>query len=79
MEKHGLIARSVGDAVALCPPLIITEDQIHEVFDLYEKGLDETEAWVRSDDHPRGVPRTGEGWPRYPGTTRNPRLCAFFS
>jgi 4-aminobutyrate---pyruvate transaminase len=50
MEKHGLIARSVGDAVALCPPLIITEDQIHEVFDLYEKGLDETEAWVRSDD-----------------------------
>jgi 4-aminobutyrate---pyruvate transaminase len=50
MQKNGLITRAVGDAVALCPPLIITEDQIHEIFDLYEKSLDETEAWVRSDD-----------------------------
>jgi 4-aminobutyrate---pyruvate transaminase len=50
MQKNGLITRAVGDAVALCPPLIITEEQIHEIFDLYEKGLDETEAWVRSDD-----------------------------
>jgi 4-aminobutyrate---pyruvate transaminase len=50
MQKNGLITRAVGDAVALCPPLIVTEEQIHEIFDLYEKGLDETEAWVRSDD-----------------------------
>jgi 4-aminobutyrate--pyruvate transaminase len=50
MQKNGLITRAVGDAVALCPPLIVTEEQIHEIFDLYEKGLDETETWVRSDD-----------------------------
>jgi 4-aminobutyrate---pyruvate transaminase len=50
MQQNGLITRPVGDAVALCPPLIVTEEQIHEIFDLYEKGLDQAEAWVRSED-----------------------------
>jgi 4-aminobutyrate--pyruvate transaminase len=50
MQKNGLITRAVGDAIALCPPLIVTEDQIHEIFDIYEKTLDEMEAWVRSAD-----------------------------
>jgi 4-aminobutyrate---pyruvate transaminase len=50
MQQNGLITRAVGDAVALCPPLIITEDQIHEVFDIYARTLDEAEVWVRSDD-----------------------------
>ena len=50
MQKNGLIPRAVGDSLALCPPLIITEDQIHEIFDIYEKSLDEVEAWVRSSD-----------------------------
>ncbi|MFW6076752.1 MAG: aminotransferase [Hyphomicrobiales bacterium] len=50
MQKNGVITRAVGDALALCPPLVITEDQIHEMFDVYEKTLNEAEAWVRSDD-----------------------------
>ena len=50
IQKNGLITRAVGDAVALCPPLIITEDQIHEIFDIYERSLDEVEAWVRSEE-----------------------------
>ena len=50
MQNNGLITRAVGDGVALCPPLIITEDQIHEIFDIYEKSLDEVEAWVRSEE-----------------------------
>jgi len=50
MQKNGLITRAVGDGVALCPPLIITEDQIHEIFDIYEKSLDEVETWVRSEE-----------------------------
>ena len=29
----------MGDAVAFCPPLIITEDEINEMFDVMEKGL----------------------------------------
>ena len=36
----GLIVRAMGDCVAFCPPLIITEDEINEMFDIVEKGLD---------------------------------------
>lgn len=46
-QKHGLIVRAMGgDIVAFCPPLIIDESQINEMFDKFEKGLDDTEAWV---------------------------------
>ena len=34
--------------MAFCPPLIITEDQIDELFSKFERALDETLAWVRS-------------------------------
>jgi 4-aminobutyrate--pyruvate transaminase len=36
--------RSVGDTVALCPPLIITEAEIDEVLRRFEKALSETAA-----------------------------------
>jgi len=40
IQEEGLICRAVaGDNLALCPPLIITEDQIHEMFDRFERGL----------------------------------------
>jgi 4-aminobutyrate--pyruvate transaminase len=45
-EAEGLIARAVGDSIALCPPLIITEVEIGEVFDRMERALNATEAWV---------------------------------
>lgn len=48
-EAHGLIVRNIGDTVAFCPPLIITEDQVHELFDKFAKALDETWDWVRRD------------------------------
>jgi len=38
----GLIVRGLpGDAVACCPPLIITEQQIDDLFDRFRKGLDD--------------------------------------
>jgi 4-aminobutyrate--pyruvate transaminase len=43
-QAHGLIVRSVGDTVALCPPLIITEAEIDEVLRRFEKALSETAA-----------------------------------
>ena len=46
----GLIVRNIQDSVALCPPLIITTDEIHEMFDIFEKGLDAMEAWVRKEN-----------------------------
>ena len=39
---HGLIVRGLGDTVAFCPPLVITEDQVHELFDKLGRALDET-------------------------------------
>ncbi len=40
----GVILRALGDTVAFCPPLIITEAQIHEMFDAVEAALTEWEA-----------------------------------
>ena len=46
-ETHGLILRNLGDIMAICPPLIISEDQVGELFDKFERALDETLRWVR--------------------------------
>ncbi len=48
-EAHGLIARPMGDSVAFCPPLIITESEIDEMFARFGKALDETAAWVEKE------------------------------
>jgi 4-aminobutyrate--pyruvate transaminase len=32
--------------MALCPPLIITEAEIDEMFDRLTRALDRTEAWI---------------------------------
>ncbi|MDZ7668033.1 MAG: aminotransferase class III-fold pyridoxal phosphate-dependent enzyme [Gammaproteobacteria bacterium] len=45
-EANGLIVRALGDSLALCPPLIITDKQVDEVFSKLEKALDETRAWL---------------------------------
>jgi 4-aminobutyrate--pyruvate transaminase len=50
MQELGLIVRNIQDAIAFCPPLIITTDEIHEMFDLVEKGLDHMEAWARKEN-----------------------------
>ena len=40
-QEQGLICRAVaGDTIGLCPPLIITEDQINEMFDMLGRALD---------------------------------------
>ena len=50
MQELGLIVRNIQDAVALCPPLIITVDEVHEMFDLFEQGLDRMEEWARKEN-----------------------------
>ncbi len=50
LQKLGVINRAMGDALAFCPPLIIQESEIEEMFDITEKALDQTEAWVRRED-----------------------------
>ena len=46
LQELGVINRAMGESVAFCPPLIITTDEIHELFDIVEVALDKTEAWV---------------------------------
>ncbi len=50
LQELGLIVRNVQDSLALCPPLIITTDEIHEMFDIFERGLDEMEAWATKEN-----------------------------
>ncbi|MCC5979781.1 MAG: aspartate aminotransferase family protein [Salinarimonas sp.] len=46
-QEEGLIVRSLaGDRIALCPPLIITEEEIDALFDRLERALDKTLDWV---------------------------------
>lgn len=47
-QKLGLITRAIGDTIAVCPPLIITEAQLNELFDMLEQAVKNTEAWVGS-------------------------------
>lgn len=43
--NHGLIVRAlVNDTLAFCPPLIINEAQINDMFDRFERALDEAGA-----------------------------------
>jgi len=49
MQELGLIVRNVQDSLALCPPLIITTDETHEMFDIFEAGLNAVENWVRKE------------------------------
>jgi len=47
--KHGVILRAIGDVIAICPPMIITEAELEEMFDPVEKALDATMAWARTE------------------------------
>lgn len=48
-RQHGLITRALpGDGIAICPPLIITDDEIHEMFDRYKLALDAVHEMLSS-------------------------------
>ena len=44
MLDKGVIGRAIGDSIALCPPLIINEQQIGAIFDTFEASLDAFQA-----------------------------------
>ena len=39
LQENGLIVRPMGDSIAFCPPLIIKDDEINEMFDIVSKSL----------------------------------------
>lgn len=40
-QDHGLITRAMGDTLALCPPLIITADEVNSLFDRLTRALND--------------------------------------
>ena len=48
-QEHGLIVRALaGDVVAFCPPLIVTEAEIDEIWSRFDDALDEAAAKLAS-------------------------------
>lgn len=47
-ESNGLIVRAIGDTIALCPPMVITNEELDALFDRLEKAIDDTERSVAS-------------------------------
>jgi 4-aminobutyrate--pyruvate transaminase len=49
-QDEGVIVRAlINDRIALCPPLVITEAEINELFDRFERGLNRTLDWARRE------------------------------
>lgn len=45
-EGEGAILRALGDTIAICPPMIINEAELNELFDRLERALDRTLAQI---------------------------------
>ena len=49
-QEEGVIVRPlINDRIALCPPLVITEAEIGELFDRFERGLNRTLNWAKAE------------------------------
>jgi 4-aminobutyrate---pyruvate transaminase len=51
MLARGIIVRAIVDSVAFCPPMIITPEQIDEMFSPVEAALDATHDWAKAEGH----------------------------
>jgi 4-aminobutyrate--pyruvate transaminase len=49
LMKRGVLFRAIGDVVAVCPPMIITGDELDEMFAPVGEALDATLDWVRAE------------------------------
>lgn len=47
-KHHGLLTRGGDDILTLSPPLVITEEETHDLFDRLGRALDDTLKWVRA-------------------------------
>ena len=46
---RGVMVRAIGDSVAFCPPMIITEEQLNELFNPVRDALNATRDWAFSE------------------------------
>ena len=49
-QAHGLIIRALGDRIGFSPPLVITGEQIDDMYARFARALDETWEWVQRED-----------------------------
>jgi 4-aminobutyrate--pyruvate transaminase len=47
--EEGFITRAMGDRLAFCPPLVISEAEIEEMFNRCERALDKTLNWAKAE------------------------------
>lgn len=47
--ERGAVMRAIGDTVAICPPMVIKEDELDELFNRLETALDDAEGWVSQE------------------------------
>ena len=45
-QAHGLIIRALGDRIGFSPPLVMSGDEIDDMFDRFALALDETTEWA---------------------------------
>ncbi|MDY0884207.1 aspartate aminotransferase family protein [Dongia soli] len=50
-HNHGLIIRAVGDSLAFCPPMVISEAEVVDMFVRFEKSLADVAEWLKRDGH----------------------------
>lgn len=50
LQQNGVISRNMSDAIAFCPPLIITETQVDTLIDAFERSLAAAMPQVRAPD-----------------------------
>ncbi|MCB1508448.1 MAG: aminotransferase class III-fold pyridoxal phosphate-dependent enzyme [Hyphomicrobiaceae bacterium] len=48
-QDRGAIVRAIGDTLAICPPMVITEGELDELFRRIEGALDDAEAMVAKE------------------------------
>ena len=51
---RGLFVRNMGDRVAICPPLIINEAEMADLFGRLHQSFDATLADLKSEGHFKG-------------------------
>ena len=50
--KNGLMVRGIRDTIVMCPPLVITHEQIDRMIDIIRRSLDEAEPHLRAGEQP---------------------------
>ncbi|MEM8742447.1 MAG: aminotransferase [Pseudomonadota bacterium] len=49
--SRGVILRAIGDVLAVCPPMVIAEAELDEMFAAIPPALDATLDWARAEGH----------------------------